>query len=271
MNNLFQFSDGGHSAADKHKWKIIDSPGTFMMIPIGDLHVDHTYQRNLIRKKSLRMASAYSHRAAGVLKVAYRDGKFYIFDGQHVYMAALMRGDIKEMPCMVYDSNGVKEEAFYFGACAKNVSPIKSYETFRAALVAGKNPTVLFVNSLIEKAGYTIGDASKAKNVKCIGAMMRCAERGRDALERVWPIVVEVCDGRPIHQNILLGLHHIESNSDGLEKYKKNVLRVGYDGLLQASGSYKGKYVTGGPKLFAIGMLDAINWRLHYKLELKKV
>ena len=40
------------SKAELHDWKIMDGPGTFIMIPKDQLNIDHTYQRDNVSNSS---------------------------------------------------------------------------------------------------------------------------------------------------------------------------------------------------------------------------
>ncbi len=249
-----------------YKWTVVDRPGEFRLIDKSMLRVDRSYQRDHTAHRSKQMARAFSWTACGALSVVYRDGVYYIIDGQHRYEAALVRADIKELPCMVFPIETVQEEAKGFLDTNTLHRQPRMIERFRAMLKLGDKNAV-FVNDLINSSGYSIATSSHGRSIKCVGAMIKCAQLNVEALEFIWPLVVQVSEGRPVHERILQGLHYIQCHTDGLQDYRDGVINAGYEGLLTAANNAMSFYTTGGPKIWAKGMLEAINKRRRKRLQ----
>ena len=63
----------------------------FVFLPVSELKIDHGYQRP-IRSKIKRMVREWDYNLCDVILVSYRDGKFYVVDGQHRVEAARQKG-----------------------------------------------------------------------------------------------------------------------------------------------------------------------------------
>lgn len=74
------------------------------------------YQRELKSERVKRIVSNFDERIANEPKVSYRDGKYYVFDGQHTIDArkALNGGNDLPILCKVYMGMSEKEEALLF-------------------------------------------------------------------------------------------------------------------------------------------------------------
>src|SRR5689334_6103185 len=77
-----------------------DRPGEFAMIDKTKLNVDLSYQRKTTKSRVDKIREEWSWIAFGAVSVALRgDGEWFVMDGQHRVLAAMMRDDIKEVPC----------------------------------------------------------------------------------------------------------------------------------------------------------------------------
>jgi len=102
-----------HDKTARYAWTIKNAPGEFLMIPKSELEVDHAYQRDRINQRRVEeLARAWDWIACGCLVVALRDdNKWFVVDGQHRKLAADQRSDIRELPCLVFETAGRREEA----------------------------------------------------------------------------------------------------------------------------------------------------------------
>ncbi|MCD8160531.1 MAG: hypothetical protein LUE61_05000 [Clostridiales bacterium] len=85
-----------------------------MEISTADLRVPHaSYQRSLSVARVRRIAQNFDERIANKPKVSCRDGKFYVFDGQHTIAARRLRNNGEDLPvaCKVYYGLTVQTEA----------------------------------------------------------------------------------------------------------------------------------------------------------------
>jgi hypothetical protein len=147
------------------------------------LLIDETYQRSLENEGSVtlirKIAASWDWGLCQPLFVARRsDGGMYVVDGQHRLAAAVMRGDIPQLPCVVSHFDTPEAEAGAFVALNQQRRPLNALELFKAALVAGE-PEAIEIRRCLDMAGLRLANTTnnqgmKAGQVGNIGGLQRC-------------------------------------------------------------------------------------------------
>lgn len=77
---------------------------------------DKAYQRPLDSKRVKRIADNFNPKLVNPIKVSLRDGKYYVFDGQHTLKALVLRNGGKDFPveCKIYENLTQEQEAELF-------------------------------------------------------------------------------------------------------------------------------------------------------------
>lgn len=272
MNSEENVHNGKITKIDRYNWTMQDERGALYTVPKGKLHIDHAYQRNANEMKILAIAKDWSWIACGVIVVAERAGVLYVIDGQHRVLAALKRSDITTLPCIVFKTSEAKQEAKGFLTAQTQRKAVTSVEKFRA-LVVIEDPAAMLVQDLLSSSGKTPGAGTSQSTVGCVGSLLKWANDDPSALVDVWPLIVSVSVGQPINQRIVDGLLYIskrmpEGSRLTDREWSKRVLKVGADGLLQGAAKASAYYAMGGVKVWAAGMVDAINRGCRNRLEL---
>lgn len=258
----------------QYGWELKDKPGELAWLAKTDLSVDQSYQRQASHDRVLRIATKWSWLACGVVVVAKRrdDPRFYVVDGQHRVMAALKRGDIKIIPCLVFETEGAKEEAAGFYEANTGRRLPTTIEKWKAQLMRGDAITK-FADDLIHLGGRVPSNKPGPGEVRCLTAVLRAAAADRETLARMWPLISEVCHGQTFHERVFEGLMWLEQRmpkgqSLTEKRWRERVIRVGYDGLLEAAQRAATFYARGGAKTWGMGMLEALNkgCRIHIAL-----
>lgn len=104
-------------------------------VPVALMEIDYTYQRVLGSTVKKLMAD-WNEEKCNFLLVSFRNGKFYIIDGQHRYSVAKAKG-ILELPCIILTGLTQKDEALKFAQQQDNVNKLKPYDTFKANIACG--------------------------------------------------------------------------------------------------------------------------------------
>jgi hypothetical protein len=131
------------------------------------LGIDDSYQRSLEAETSQRLigklAANWNWDLCEPLQVARRsDGSLWIVDGQHRHAAAVMRGDIPHIPCVIKHYDDRTQEAATFVALNKQRRPLGSVDVFKATLAAG-DEDARAVMQIITDAGLSL-----ARHQNCI-------------------------------------------------------------------------------------------------------
>lgn len=248
---------------EMYGWELKDAPGQMMLLSKNALVVDHSYQRKAILKRVLQIAQKWSWLACGVILVARRNGHLYVVDGQHRVSAALKRSDIETLPCLVFETDSAHEEAAGFYDANTGRRMPTALEKWKAQLMRGDEAT-MFVDAMIRAAGRAPSASAGPTEVRCLTSMLSAATKDRALLMRVWPLIVEVCHGHVLHERVFEGLMWLESNlpegqSLTRKRWRDKLMSIGYTGLLDAAQRAATFYARGGSKVWAMGMLEALN------------
>lgn len=259
---------------ERYGWTVQDAPGHHRMVDKNDLLVDHAYQRDTNERKLMAIARSWSWVACGSIVVADREGVLFVVDGQHRVMAARRRSDIAELPCLVFRTYDARQEAEGFLAAQTQRKPITAVEKYRA-LVTVEDRAAMMVQELLMSTGHTAGNRAGEAWVKCLGVLIK--EAGADAvsLRRVWPLISTVSGSAAIHGRLVEGILYIERHmlsgaSLADPEWTKRVKKVGRDALLEAAAKAAAFYARGGAKVWAAGMVEAINRGHRNRLEINQ-
>lgn len=264
---------------DRYRWKLKDKekPGVCMEIPKNELSVDPVYQRDgsqVSEGKILRIAGNWSWMACGVLLVAERDGSFFVMDGQHRWKAALRREDIKELPCLVFETISVEEEARAFLSANTERKPVTGWDKYKA-LVAIKDPAALLLKELSLSYRREVTDGKgRVGTISCVSCLIKHARISPSVLRRIWPVLMDLTESCSLPKTLVEGLMYIETHmlddqSLTEKKWRSRLMRVESSGLIEGAEKAGAFYRRNNPRTAAIGMIEAINYKSRVRLVIK--
>lgn len=184
-------------------------------LPIDLLNLD-TYQRepNLLRVQ--KIADNFNSKRLEVKTANYRDGKFYLIDGQHS-MLALKRLGMSHMECKVFIGMSMEEEASLFADQNICRQAVKDKAIFNANLIAGREPAVT-IKRVCDAHGVTIKEGKvgekRLRNVNSIRTLNKLAMRGEKCLDLAF-VIIE-------------GTRWSEDKDMGYRAYTEAPLNIGY-------------------------------------------
>ena len=228
----------GLDKAARYAWTIKNAPGEFLMIPKEELEVDHAYQRDRINQRRVEeLARAWDWIACGCLVVALReDNKWFVIDGQHRKLAADERSDIRELPCMVFETTGRREEALGFLTINQGRMTVGSLDRYKAALLAG-DKTAFALESIVRSTGHRFGDKASARTVSCVQCFYNLVWEDRERFQRLWPLLAELHPDVPMSDTVVKGLWTVdkwlakEGRSVAESPYREKLVALGGAGL----------------------------------------
>lgn len=162
------------------------TPPVLSWVEVETLNIDDAYQRSLESKTSInlvrRIAAKWDWRLCQPVQVARRaDDSLWIVDGQHRHAAAVLRGDIPKLPCVISEFGDLADEAAAFVRINKERRALGAVEVFKANLAAGQSEAIE-VDALIREAGFTI--APHQNYVSWKPGMLYCVPGIASALRR---------------------------------------------------------------------------------------
>ena len=129
------------------------------------------YQRNLNANRVKRIAAEFDERIANAPKVSYRDGHYYVFDGQHTIAARKLLNNNCDLNivCKVYSGLTEQQEALLFAQQTGVSAPLTAGAKMRAKIRGGDPEAIAFLNAT-NRAGFGLSFAqSHAKwKIACI-------------------------------------------------------------------------------------------------------
>lgn len=268
-----------HVGGDKIKrygWTVQDAPGEMRMLHKDALQVHPAYQRDLVANKVAEISAAWSWVALGALVVGERGGEFWVIDGQHRAAAAKRRSDITHLPCVVFKTSDVKQEARGFLTIQTMRKPVTAVAKQKAMVTAG-DETAAFVQQTIESLGLEIKpSAHTAGQLKCVAWCARRAAEDKDVFRLVLAMGAELSrqDDMPIAEKLLEGLWLLNAKcGEGLadKRLTKRLREKGARVLVDAANRAAAYYASGGAKVWAQGMLSELNKGLQKKFTMDGV
>lgn len=148
-----------------------DMPHEIMYINSSELIIPRAYQRRLNPKRVARIAAKFDERIANEPKVSFRDGRFYVFDGQHTISALKKRNNGQDLPirCKVYRGLTESDEALLFAQQTGESARLTASAQLRARIYGGDPEATAFLHAT-EATGLHLGfDQAGGRNrIVCI-------------------------------------------------------------------------------------------------------
>lgn len=175
------------------------------------------YQRRFSYRRSRAIAKEFDEHVANEPKVSFRDGKYYVFDGQHTIAARKIRngGEDLDVKCKVYFDMTAQEEALLFAQQTGVSAPLTSGSHMRA-LIAGDDATAMAFKAATEAVGINLDyDQERGKNrLGCIRTAFNAYKRmGEEKYREAMEIVATAWDGEPDSfrsENVTAITHFVE-------------------------------------------------------------
>jgi len=197
--------------------------GELRWLHVRQLVVDPRYQRAVGLKGTdniKKIAKEFSWSFFSPVIVSPRkSGQYAIIDGQHRATAAVSRGDIEEIPCLVLAATP-EEEAMAFAKINGTVTKVSPLAIFRAEFMAAK-PDVMRLTEIVFRADVVILGYPKTKDKMLVGETMSvvsikdCLRKfGEKVLVAALRTITKTGNGNPgmLKEEVISGTCDILSN-----------------------------------------------------------
>lgn len=107
------------------------------------------YQRGIDRERVEKIAAEFNEYIANEPKVSYRDGIFYMIDGQHTTEGRIERNGGEHLPilCKVYTGLTAEQEAMLFAEQTGHSAPLTAGMRIRAKIAGGDKLSKAFLEA----------------------------------------------------------------------------------------------------------------------------
>lgn len=200
-------------------------------VPIKDIRLDSSYQRDLDTVRVHRLLVEWNPDLAGALILSARAGALWCVDGQH--RLAVMR-ERNELFCYAIVLNELtqKEEAALFVKYNKNRKGLNAWDLFKGEQVAG-TADVLNIIRIVHAAGFRIDRTTGPNHIGAVGALRRIYRLGSEPLltktisivQEVWMGDRRALDGTVI-EGLAVFLHSFVGEPQYREKRARDVLET---------------------------------------------
>lgn len=182
---------------------------TVSWLPVSVIEVDPEYQRGLNKERVGVIARNFRWAAFGVLTVSYRDGSYWVVDGQHRLVAAKRVG-ARTVPCIILPSTTAADEAGLFSDMNKVRGPLRATDVFRAKVTA-KDADALAIVDACKSRGIAVSTKGThhLRSISSVATLEWIYKRGgTDLLLQVLDIILDSCpsDPEPWRGDMMKGL-----------------------------------------------------------------
>ena len=250
----------------------------FQILEIKDLEVDVKYQRKVSPLKVKNIVQKFDMNAFGCIFVSYRDGEYYIVDGQHRTTAAKQLS-IDKVPCLVTDKLTEEQEAeLYLQYQIARTNPT-SLDRIRAKLIAGDEQTQKIIETLYKhrlKPNFEGLRNSKPvrtnRFISCMQTVELIADHGIEWLDKVLNTVVSTwsrdngdkIDPFALNTECLHGVHIFMKKAGdnfSLNQFVKKMQNLPTDWLIRAM--HANRMTHGGNKPINLARSFLVEYNKH--------
>ena len=176
------------------------------------LYIDPDYQRSLDMNRVHKIVGQFDEMLVNPIKVSLREGKYYVFDGQHTLAALKLRNNNKDLPvsCKVYKGMTRQQEAALFAQQNGLSRAVPSNAKLKAMYLARDPEVVDFYDctNRVVKMDFS-GGMAQNKILACAKAFKIYKDMGKVEYINILNIIESAWGGEPnsFRQEILGGLH----------------------------------------------------------------
>jgi hypothetical protein len=257
----------------QYGWTVKDEPGELVLLHKNKLMIHPKYQRTAVVSKVRLISASWSWVAFGALIIGVRNGEYWVIDGQHRVLAARNRSDVQLLPCVIFETESIEQEARGFLDANTGRKPITGIDRFRASISAGEE-TAMNVDRVFRSLGISVSDRpTKGLETKSISWAMARSKENQEAFEDVIYLAAELCKNCPIQEILLGGLYYMRTALGidfGDKRISDRIKKVGAIQLVESAKRASAFFTKGGHKVWATGMMQEINKGLRIKIETKE-
>ena len=154
------------NAAMKLNQEYADNSIATTMLPLSKLNIGK-YQKDLNIERVKRIVEKFDIHRMRPIEVSFRDGEFWVFDGQHRANAYYLMG-LTEIPAVIHRGLTYQDEAYLFARQQEDVGSVNTNHKWNA-LVEAKDPEAMEIIKLCKDWGFAIlQHNNKGNNIKCV-------------------------------------------------------------------------------------------------------
>ena len=186
-----------------------------MEVSSRDLEIPDAYQRKLNTERVAKIVAGFNERIANEPKVSFRDGHYYVFDGQHTIVARKHMNGNNDLPilCKVYYGMTEADEALLFAMQTGYSAALTPSARLRANLRGEDKASGEFYEATEEAwdCMWALSGAAASGRILCINTAFAEFKRvGAEIYKEALTILLEAWGGDPdsLRAEIIQGIVH---------------------------------------------------------------
>lgn len=225
---------------------------------------DPSYQRQIDHNRVKRIVSNFNQNLVNPVKVSKRDGRYYVFDGQHTLSALKLKNNGNDLmvECKVYHGLTKEDEAKLFSEQNGISSSVEANARMKALLVAGDVEITEFYESVMNcgvRMDFTKG-AAKNKIVACNSVYKIFKKTTRSEFSSILTIIKDAWGGEAesFRKEIIEGvtIFYMEYKNDcDINRLTTQLSKTSPIVIIREGNIYK----EGGSKRYAQQILNIYN------------
>lgn len=236
-------------------------------VPLGKMATSRRCQRDLNQNRVDYLYANFELDDFGHPVVSWRDGFYFIIDGQHRVEALklwLGKGwEIQKIECRVYQGLTEAEEADMFDRL-NDVLQVAAFDKFKVRVAAGR-PNEVAIDRIVKQEGLVISRDQIPGSVHAVGTLSRIFARADgDVLARSLRIIRDAFGDTGFQATIIDGIGHLCQRYNGVLDEKAAIQKLsdtrgGVNGLLGKAVILRKQTGNSQAQCVAAAAVDIIN------------
>ena len=183
----------------------------FTRLPSTVLESDTSYQRPIDMKRVQRIVDNFDARLVNPVKVSFRDGHYYVFDGAHTLASLKEVNKFDNFPvqCMLFHGLTYEDEAYLF-ALQRGESKEVATAARMKALLKSNDEKACDLRRRTEAAGFqlTTSRSSARGKLSCVAKLWKIYNTSPELYSETLSLLMEAWRGEPwsLSANIVGGM-----------------------------------------------------------------
>lgn len=274
MSGKVGIATSGAIKADHYHWDSVVSNGRDTSIPIELLRLDAPYQRDEVSNlATLKRARSFNADIAGRILVGRRadDGSYYVIDGKQRTLAALRRGDVREMKVRLIEETTLEQEADLFQVCNLERKSVSAWAKWNAGRISGDPDCIAIAEKCSDMGISIVPDGNHSNTITAVALLLHIYKTEQSLFVPSLRAAKTICEGTSVKADVIKGCLYLLKRGVCVDDHAARLASKGGPVFVNQNIAQV-QIETGNAGLSnlvcGLGLLTAINKNLRRKISL---